>query len=345
MGSIVTQGFLWLIVREPATPQSHCIMLNKYFFKKALLTAAVLTYLPSMTLVAASQSQRYTSLKEAIFSEPYEKLPRYKVTTKLFNIKSNTQQSALLDDARRTLAASNDLLGAERGQKLLQANGICFAGEWRIDTPNQFGGVFKEGSSVPVIARASTTFSGTLQAERRSLGLAVKLMPKDLGDAPSLNAFSLHSAGGVTKRYMLDLSMDNEPPLGRIPRLRDVRTALKLKNTLLKADREAGSVEPSATYRSVAALAEHGEELAVMSPRWLRFSPATKHRVDRDDFRDELRVENYPTEEIIYNIEVGHHISQDKSLASWQKIGQLIFNESITSKACDTQLHFAHPKN
>ena len=320
-------------------------MLNKYFLKTTLLAVTALTFLHTSVLLAASLSPRYIELKEAVFAQPYTELPRYKVTTKLFNFKSDKQQHSLLDDARRTLLTTKDFLGPERGQKLLQANGICFAGTWHIDTSNQFSGVFKEGSRVPIIARASTTFSGTLQDERRSLGMAVKLIPQDLGDAPTLNVFSLHSAGGVTKQYMLDLSMDKEPPLGRIQRLRDIRTALKLKNTLLKADREAGSVDPSATYRSVAALAEHGESSSVLSPRWLRFSPATEYRVDKDDFRDELRVENYPTEKIIYNIEAGHHTSHDKSSATWQRIGQLVFNQSITSRACDTQLHFAHPTN
>lgn len=92
-------------------------------------------------------------------------------------------------------------------------------------------------------------------------------------------------------------------------------------------------------------MANYGESNQGKAPKWLRFSPALNERVDREDFRDELRVENYPNEQLIYNIEAGNHTRHKKSLATWQHIGQLVFNESVTSKACDTRLHFAHPLN
>ncbi len=259
--------------------------------------------------------------------------------------------AGLAADAKRTLSNFDDLLGPERGPKLLQANGICFSGYWEITEKSDFTGVFESGRRAPVIARASTIFSGTRQSERRAFGMAVKLLPDDLGDAPSLNVFSSHSAGGVTQPYVLDLSMDNEPPLGRIPSWRDISTALKLKSTLLQADREAGSVDPSVTYRGVAALGEYNVQGLSRSPHWIRFSPATEERVDREDFRDELRVENYQGNQLTYNIDVGDQAGvvdkakKKKSSALWQTIGKLVFTESITSNVCDTQLHFPHPKN
>jgi len=80
---------------------------------------------------------------------------------------------------------------------------------------------------------------------------------------------------------------------------------------------------------------------------WVRFSPLTAHRADQNDFRDELRVENYPDKQIVYAIEVAEPLNQKnrKRDASWQTIGQLVLNESVTSDACDTRLHFTHPKN
>lgn len=294
---------------------------------------------------AADQIQnRYQVLKGVIFATPYDSLPYYKVSKALFKNEQKGAESRLLQDARRTLSSSQDLLGKERGQKLLQANGICFTGEWIIDQDSNFSGLYKQTTRVPVIARASTTFSGTKQKQRRALGLAVKLLPNDLGSSPSLNVFTVHSIGGVKTKHLLDLSLDNEPPLGRIPRFQDIPIALKLKSELLKADKEAGSEKPSVTFRTVAPLAEYKEE-NIIAPRWLRFSSANNVRIDKEDFRDELRVEHYPNKQLIYKIEVADHPKQKKSKAQWQTIGQLVLNESITSKACDTQLHFGHAKN
>jgi len=297
---------------------------------------------------SVTNNTRHEVLKRAIFEQPYQNLPYYKVTKALFKNggerPNKHSESQLLRDAKRTLANSTDLLGPERGQKLLQANGICFSGKWRIDQRSEYTGLYQLNTQVPVIARASVSFSGTKQNERRALGLAVKLLPQGLGNSPSFNLFSLHSVGGVKTKYLLDLSLDNEPPLGRIPRFRDISTALKLKSVLLKADKESGSEKPSVTYRTIAPLASYREAKPI-APHWIRFSPANEVRIDRDDFRDELRVENYPNQRLIYRIEVGSNDRLKKSKAQWQTIGELVLTESVTSKACDTQLHFAHPKN
>ncbi len=304
-----------------------------------------------LSLPLAAESERYQLLKQRVFAEAYAELPRYEVTRRSFEGSSGGGTAGLAEDAKRTLSSHDDLLGPERGPKLLQANGICFAGYWEISEQSGYTGVFELGRRVPVIARASTIFSGTRQSERRSFGMAVKLLPDDLGDAPSLSVFSSHSAGGVTQPYMLDLSMDNEPPLGRIPSWRDIRTALKLKSILLKADGQAGSDKPSITYRGVAALGQYNVQGSGRSPHWIRFSPGTQERIDREDFRDELRVENYRGNQLVYNIDVGDQADvldkakKKKSSALWQTIGKLVFTESITSRVCDTQLHFPHPKN
>ncbi len=322
-------------------------MLDKKTVYAALISLAILysTVSVAQSSGAADQRQnRYHAVKDVIFATPYDSLPYYKVSKALFKSKEKGAESRLLKDARRTLSSSDDLLSKDRGQKLLQANGICFAGEWVIDQGSTFSGLYKQTTRVPVIARASVSFSGTKQNERRALGLAVKLFPNDLGPSPSLNIFTLHSVGGVKTKHLLDLSLDNEPPLGRIPRFQDISTALKLKSELLKADKEAGSATPSVTFRTVAPLAEYKEQNTI-APRWLRFSAANKIRIDKLDFRDELRVEHYPNGQLIYQIEVADQVKQKKSKAQWQTIGQLVLNESVTSKACDTQLHFAHSKN
>ena len=328
---------------------------------------------PSHDEGEAGQSQRYHQLKAYIFAKPYEQLPYYKVTKSLFNSKTDSSKSYLLSDAQRTLRETHDLLGPERGQKLLQANGICFAATWQIDQASEYSGLFRQGSHTPAIVRISTSFSGTKQKERRALGMAVKLLPNDLGAEPSLNVFALHTVGGLKTKFLLDVSMDNEPSLGRIPRLSDISTALKLKSVLLKADKEAGSEEPSITFRTIQPLAAYqgntvaqadgslnipadgslnssasktsNPTAATLSPKWIRFTPATQARVDKQDFRDEFRVENYPNGELVYQIDVASGNAKKKSKAQWEAIGKLVLTESVTSNACDTQLHFAHPKN
>ncbi len=299
------------------------------------------------TAVTSPNNGRFEQLKLSIFEQPYTELPRYKVTRRLFKKTNNNQSTNLYDDAKRTLIESSDLLPPNRGQKLLQANGICFSGHWNIDNESDFSGLFRQGTKVPVISRISVSFSGTQQNERRALGIALKLLPRDLGDQASLNVFALHSVGGVKTKHVLDLAMDNEPALGRIPLFGDILTALKLKNELLKADKDVGSKEPSVNYRTVFPLAEYREQNAVSAPRWIRFTPKTVHRADEIDFRDELRVEKYPNNEIVYTIEAGvtNNQSDKKGNAKWQPLGQLVLNESTTSAACDTRLHFAHPKN
>ena len=291
---------------------------------------------------------RYEELVRVLFDQPYTNLPRYKVNRSLFQGKGKNGEKYLLNDAKRTLESKADLLSENRGQKLLQANGVCFAGEWLIDQESEFSGLFSKGTRSPAVARASVSFSGTQKSERRALGLAVKLLPDDLGNKPSLNMVTLHSVGGLKTPHLYELSLDNEPPLGRIPRFRDISTALKLKSIFLDADKQAGSLEPSVTYRSVSSVAAYRQDALgqkTIAPKWLRFSPASSSRVDRNDFRDELRVENYSNQQLRYTIEVASGDVSSKSKAQWQNIGELIFNASVTSKACDTRLHFAHPKN
>lgn len=292
-------------------------------------------------------NNRHTTIKEVVFASPYSELPYYQVTKALFNSTKNKQESSesyLLKDAKRTLRNKGDLLDEGRGQKLLQANGICFSGQWLIDKESKFSGLYKLGSQADVMARISVSFSGTKQNERRALGMAIKLFPDDLESEPSLNIFTLHSIGGVKTNYMYDLSMDNEPSLGRIPKLRDITTALRLKKQLLKADTDAGSTNPNVTFRTVGHLAEYNESAAT-KPRWIRFSPYSKTRINKDDFREELRVEHYPNKQLVYIIEVAANSKNNKNKAQWQTIGALMFNESVTSSACDKRLHFAHPLN
>lgn len=294
---------------------------------------------------------RFEQLKTEVFSAPYEVRPNYKVTRKAFGKSGGSPKNNLRVAARRTLNSVKDLYEFERGQKLLQANGICFAAQWVIDHESPFTGLFAKGASSPAIVRASVALSGVLRKDKRAFGLAIKLLPDSLGDNPSLNLFALNSMGGTVTDHVLSLSMDNEPPLGRIPKFGDIRTALRMKKDLEAADREqiehdglGGKVKPEATFRPVTHLAAYEAEHTI-APKWVRFSPLTQARVDKDDFRDELALENYPDQKITYQIDVAADQGKKKTSAVWQTIGRLELVESVTSKVCDARLHFQHPKS
>jgi len=316
------------------TKQGHCIV----------ITALALIWSGSTTA-----NPRFEELKSAVFGSPYDERPTFDVTRKPFGAAGKGEDNFLREAARRTLVNSQDLYAFKNDRKLLQANGICFSGEWIIDQKNSYTGLFSEGSKSPVIVRASVALGGVLRKDKRAFGLAIKLLPDSLGDEASLNMFVLNSMGGVVAENVLDLPMDNEPPLGKIPRFRDIRTALRMRKDLEAADREHiesraldTSQKPQAGFRPVTHLAAYRSEKAI-SPKWVRFTSATTDRIDQDDFRDELDLIHYPDQKIVYHLEVADDHGGKKSSAVWQKLGSLVLDQSVTSKVCDTRLHFQHP--
>ena len=305
-----------------------------------------------------STSQQYDIVKQAIFEKPYSQRPNYVVSRKLFGKTLKNKDNKLLAAAKRTLTDSRDLIDFPDKQKLLQANGICFSGIWNIDKKidlsqtqtkeNNFTGLFAPGTFQAVIVRASVALSGTTQKDKRAFGMAIKFFPSDLTSSSSLNAFLLHSFGGVVSKYVLDLSMDNQPTLGSLPKFSDLGTALRLKKDLEKADRAHGAKKARFSFRPITHLASYQNKdsentVPYKSPKWLRLVAKTTQRIDSNDFRDELAVSAYPDKLIVYTISVAEE-SNKKSQAQWQNIGQLILNESITSATCDQRLHFQHPK-
>ncbi|MGI9287044.1 MAG: hypothetical protein ACR2P1_16790 [Pseudomonadales bacterium] len=292
------------------------------------------------------EGSSHSAIRQTIFQNPYDELPHYRVEKKLFGKSGRSENNHLLQAAKRTLTAKEDLLEFPQGQKLLQANGICFAGEWIIDTDSPYSGLFQNPTRSLVIARASVALSGTRQSDKRAFGFAIKLFPTNDADSvvPTLNAFVVHSMGGVRTKHVLDLALDNEPPLGAMPSFSQLGAAYRLLRDLKAADKMISKTKPDVSYRPVTHLAEYGADGEASAPRWLRLRAADGlPRVDKNDFRDELRVKNYPQQQLIWSIEVAVDKNSKKSNAEWQPIGRLVFNESITSPACDKQLHFAHP--
>ena len=312
-----------------------------------------LLWLISLTLLTTNSysqdtNSRFVQLKNKLFNEPYSELPQYKVKRQLFGSAKNETENKLLDAARRTFSSTEDLITLPTKQKLLNANGICFVGTWRITQDSEYTGLYQNGSLAPAIIRASVAFSGTKQKNKRAFGMAIKLLPDDLKQQASLNAFVLHSMGGAITKNVLDLPLDNEPPLGRLPKFSDLSTALRLRRDLEKADKENGATKADASFRPVNVFAEYKvDQRDVVSPRWLKLTALNPERVDHLDFRDELRVEHYSNKKISYQISAAGNnqdkISKKKS-AEWKNIGILDMTESVTSESCDINLHFQHSK-
>ena len=308
------------------------------------LLCLLLSLLANNTSVA---NTRFEQLYSEIWQQPYKDLPQYEVKAKNFGDRGNSTNNRVLTAGKRTLNSSADLITLETPHKLLQANGICFTGHWQTYSESPYTGLFKNQAKSRITERASVSLSGTKQSNKRAFGLAIKLLPDDLGEADSLNIFTLNSLGGVITKHVLDLAVDNEPDFGQIPKFSDISTALRLKADLQRAEKQhlqaqgVNKAKANVSYRGVNHVAAYNADTPI-SPQWIRFSAADDERVDLDDFRDELALEHYSQQEIVYRIEVAG-AAKNKKKAQWQSIGKLIFDDSITSLACDTRLHFQHP--
>lgn len=289
----------------------------------------------------------FEQLKAVIFADAYAELPQYKVTRKLFDKNGKNQ---LLADAQRTLRVKDDLLDFPAGQKLLQANGICFAGTWQINGQSPYTGLLKADVELPLIVRASVSLSGTKQKHQRAFALALKLFPTtaDGQQVTTENFFLMHSLGGVVTKSVYALTLDNQPELGSLPPFSKWLTAHRLEKDLEKADKAVSKGKPNARFRPVshlATVARNGELVAdPIKPYWLQARPQQELALsDHDDFRHELEVAHYPDKRLSWDIYAAPYSAGGKSAAAWRQVGSIILTESVISKSCDTKLHFAHP--
>ena len=280
---------------------------------------------------------RFSEVKKRVFSDPYPFFPHYKVSKKLFD---QAGENLLLRHAKRTLASKADFVELASGQKLLQANGICFAGTWEMGENSPYTGLYEKGVRIPAIVRASVSLNGTTQSEKRAFAIAVKLFPSN---QHSVNFFLMHSLGGTRTKHVLSLPLTNEPQLGELPPFSQLFTAYRLEQDLESADKMFSGDKANARFRPVSHLADINTESSI-SPYWLRATASSQTPlVDKDDFREELNVAHYPNREIVLDIHAAPFNANGADNAVWQDIGRLKLTESVVSLTCDTRLHFAHP--
>ena len=270
-----------------------------------------------------------------VTSNPYKRMPTTEVT---FEDLFDGLTSLIARSANRTLNSQEDILPPFK--KLAHPNGACLRGQWIINKNNNYSGLFKMNSKAIIIARASVALSKTESGELRGFGLAGKLFPTTNGNTivNTANFFLIDDLGGTKAAHYTDVEMTNEPKVTpTISVLESIRYAAALATTF-------AAVDSHPTKRQVYEIAE--ANLAkyenVVVPKWMMVKASSKQiKIDALDFRDEFEM-NANNGSI--NFEIYTADTENSRGKNWKRIGDIIFNQSTISSACDHQLHFHHPK-
>ena len=282
----------------------------------------------------------FQNVRDVMFENPYSTLPHNQITFGSFG--GLIWDNHLRDAVHRTLNERVDYY--PHFDKLLHANGICFSGTWEInqDTTTNYSGYFAAGSKALMIARASVTLSDTTRGNKRGFALAGKVFPTldPMQVIATGNFFTIENLLGIDKDFYTDAILTNEPDAG----ITFSPTLIMIGARILK---EFGLADTHPGYRDLYPISELGlsSNETARTPHWIKItaSPETNKKI-ADDFRDELTLS--PGEALVFDIEVANgEFGNSITNASWKKIGQMVFTESVVSEGCDHRIHFAHPKN
>ncbi len=292
-----------------------------------VLTFAFLASLP------AHAAGSFPETWSATTSGPYDTLPQYRTSYAKF---FSNGIDLLASSVDRTLTDRDDIL--PRFQKLVHPIGICFAGTWKIDTPSPYTGYFANGSEGQIIVRASEAMGVAEAGNYRAFGLAGKIFPtKDATDQtpyPTANFFTIDDLGGADSDSFLDLPKTNEPDTSvHLNQLGMIATIAKIARTFSAADSNPG-------IRQVYEIAELtvGPQ-AARTPHWMALVSENTERSGAEDFRDELRLANFPGG-LVFGIQVA-----DQDGAGFRRIGEIRLTKEALSDGCDHRLHFHHPRS
>lgn len=262
------------------------------------------------------------------------KLPAYEVTTAKFvrNGVDLVKKAAI-----RTINEHKDYY--PRIGKLIHSNGICFTGTWKINQDNPYSGYFKKGSVAPAVVRISTTTSNTVVGTKRGFGFAVKLFPtQDLNQAvKTANFFTVDVLMGTKIKHFMDTTLTNQPEIG---------FDFSLLNMMLKLNKSLTAGDKDPMFRPLYEVSEAGLKPGevVKTPHWISIQASAGQRiVDAADFREELDLKNH-VGGLKFDVNVSDTSKDPKKKSEWKKLGEIHFQESVVSYACDRQLHFPHPK-
>lgn len=286
----------------------------------------------------------FRDVKAVTFSGPYTTLPHHQG----LGLKTFVQ---FFNDSARNLHDRRDI--RPRFDKLIHANGICYSGVWRIDPRSPgpgdgqpgrngpaaaasrapFTGYFAPGSEGLIIARLSVAGPNPSRGYRRAFGIAGKVYPTldpTLKVEPG-NFVTVSGLSGSKAPHILDIAPTNMPEVGPTPAANVInRIIFRLMDT-----------RPG--YRQLYPISTLGvpRGAAVRTPDLLKLQvPDDTPRVDAEDFRDELRLKNYPDHKLTYVIHVKMFDDPD-----WSRIGQIDFTDDAICEGCDKRIHFWIPRD
>jgi hypothetical protein len=266
----------------------------------------------------------FRHVKDTAFSGPYDVLPHHRGL-------GPTTFLRFFNDSSRNLFDKRDI--RPYFDKLIHSNGICYAGTWRITRPTPYTGYFAEGAEGLLLARLSVAGPATTRGNRRAFGIAGKIFPTLDPDAKVMpgNFVTVSGLSGSRAKHVLDIDATNRPVVGLDP-------AANLINRVIFR-----MVDTRPGYRQLFPVAALGLKPGdpVATPSLILFRPAEgTPRVDADDFRDELRLSNYPAHTLTYTINV-----RNFDEPNWSRIGEMVFTEDAVSEGGDKRLHFWIPRD
>ena len=257
--------------------------------------------------------------------------------------------------AKRAITDQSDLFPTNT-KKLIRANGICLAGKWVITKETPYSGFFSKGSQGLVLVRASVGFNDTKRGSNRSFGLAGKLFPTldPKEDVKTANFFLIDDNAGTNRPYYLDAPLLSESKITYVNLLTDAIKdfSINLIRMLLTVEKAQKNADSESKIRQLYPISRAGlKDIGLAkSPALLKIQGSQSlWKVDEDDFRDELRVKNYPTAGSNtpepYRIRLNLYLAPERTKSpAWSgPVGYIDLFEDVVSDACDMRLRFSHP--
>ena len=256
----------------------------------------------------------------------------------------------IFESAKQIMEDTGDLY-PENKKKLIRYNGICLAGQWKVNAETPYTGYFAKGAEGLIIARASVGFDETTRGEYRSFGMAGKIFPTTNPDekVTSAHFFLIDDNAGTKRAHYTTAPLLSEAKLSVMniiaSTLRDF--SMELIRTLKKVEKAQEAADQESKIRQLYPISRAGlsDISKAKSPALLKVVGVPgQARVDRNDFRDELRVENYPTKDGAHELKFHIYVAENREKPEWQgPIGEINFTEDAVSDACDMRLRFVHP--
>lgn len=275
-----------------------------------------------------------------IYDDQLDSFPKASLTlSDLLNSPVDIYQAA-----RESLELEGDFFPSPR-KKLIRPNGICLAGQWIIDRPSSYTGVFASKAKALIIARASVAFDETTIGHYRSFGMAGKVFPTTDPDqvVKPAHFFLIDDNAGTLENYYTRASLRSEAELTYQNIL--LQLSLELVRKLLTISKAQEKVDPDHyKIRQLYPLSEAGlsNPRQAKTPALMKLIGAQQQKpVQKADFRHELQVEHYPAGQLKFELWVAAQYSKKPI---WERLGTVVFTKDVVSSSCDRELRFVHPR-